>query len=169
MALSQEELDQAHALLVENERRLRIRDRQIERYGDNVAPEIVLDAEDIRKKILALKAILEPELPDEISGLVKRRLEDDYFIFQQTLGAKQDVALLREDVAAVKQAQSLAATDRMQTKEVIDSLAVQVVATEQARTYGAKWYRRALLVALGVAALALIVSCAAFAVVRSFQ
>ena len=103
MALSEEDRLQATELLSINERRLRIRDKQIARYGDAAAPDhLILDAEDIRKQILALKAILEPELPDEISGLVKRRLEDDYFIFQQTLGAKQDVAILREEVASVK-------------------------------------------------------------------
>lgn len=117
MALNDEEKRQAEDLLSINERRLRVRDRQIERYGDNAAPEIILDAEELRRKIMALKAVLEPELPDEISGLVKRRLEDDYFIFQQTLGAKQDVAVLRDDVAQLKTQSALASTARMMIDE----------------------------------------------------
>lgn len=160
MALNSEELDQARALLIENERRLRIRDRQIERYGDNVAPDIVLDAEDIRKKIVALKAVLEPELSDEISGLVKRRLEDDYFIFQQTLGAKQDVALLREDVAAVKTAQGLAATWRMQTDEWKAGVDMQLQTSESKRSHGAAFYRAGLLIAITAGALALALAVA---------
>ena len=164
MALSQEDIDQARALLTENERRLRIRDRQIERGGDTVDPALVLDAQDIRRKIVALKAVLEPELPDEISGLVRRRADDDYFIYQQVLGAKQEVAMIREDVQAVKQAQSLAAEGRMQTDDRIGRIEVLVNVSEQARKHGAIWYRRALLIALGVAVLALIVSCVALIV-----
>ena len=167
MALNEEEYNQAAELLVINERKLRIRDRQIERYGDNAPPEIILDAEDIRRRILALKAILEPELPDEISGLIKRRLEDDYFIFQQTLGAKQDVALLREDVAAMKQSQSLAATWRMQTDDWKERIEARLDVSEEKRAATAPFYRRALVIALSMAVLALIVSCSAFiAVVR---
>lgn len=160
MALNDEEITQARALLTENQRRLRIRERQIERYGDNADPAIVLDAEDIRRKILALNAILEPELPDEISGLVKRRLEDDYFIFQQTLGAKQDVALLREDVAMVKHAQALGATWRMQTDDRLGRIEVQVGDSELKRAGGAIWYRAGLLIAIlaGLMALALVVA-----------
>lgn len=163
MALSNQDRDQAQALLTENERRLRIRERQIERHGDNTAPEIILDAEDIRRKIVALKAVLEPELPDEISGLVKRRAEDDYFLFTQVLGANQNVAILREEVASIKQVQALASEGRMRTEDKIDRLAVQVAESEQARKATAPWYRRALVVALTVSALALIVSCAALA------
>ena len=164
MALSQEDIDQARALLVENERRLRVRDRQIARGGDTVDPALILDAQDIRKKIVALKAVLEPELPDEISGLVRRRADDDYFLFQQVLGANQNVALLREDVAAVKQSQALAAQGRMQTDDRIGRIEVLVNVSEQARKTGAVWYRGALLIALGVAVLALIVSCVALIV-----
>lgn len=163
MALSEEDRQQAAALLTENERRLRIRDRQIERYGDNAAPEIILDAQDIRRKIVALKAVLEPELPDEISGLVRRRADDDYFIYQQVLGAKQEVAMLREDVVAVKQSQSLASTWRMQTDDWKDRIEDKVSKSEAARATGAPMIRRALLIALTIAVLALIVGCAALA------
>lgn len=148
MALSEDEVAHAQALLTDNQRRLRIRERQIERAGDSVDPSVLLDAEDIRKKIVALTAILEPELPDEISGLVKRRLEDDYFIFQQTLGAKQDVALLREDLAAVKQSQGLAATWRMQTDDRLGRIEGQVGDSEKKRAAGAWLYRAGLLIAL---------------------
>jgi len=161
MALSEEELEHAQALLTENERRLRIRDRQIERYGDNVAPEIILDAQDIRRKIVALKAVLEPELPDEISGLVKRRAEDDYFIYQQVLGAKQEVAMLREDVIGVKQAQSLAATSRMQQDDRLGRIEVQVVDSEAKRAASAPRLRQVLMVVAGIALLALLIGCIA--------
>jgi hypothetical protein len=50
---------------------------------------------------------------------------------------------------------------RMQTKQVIDEVVAQVVASEQARKLGAKWYRRAITIALGMAFLALLVSYAA--------
>jgi hypothetical protein len=163
MALSEDERQQAQALLTENERRLRIRDRQIERYGDNAAPEIILDAQDIRRKIVALKAVLEPELPDEISGLVKRRADDDYFIYQQVLGAKQEVAMMREDMTMVKQAQSLAATWRMQTDDRLGRIETQVVDSEAKRASSAPMLRRVLIgVAVGVL-LALIIGCVALA------
>ena len=155
MALSSEDIDQARALLVENERRLRIRERQIERGGDTTAPDIILDAQDIRRKIVALKAVLEPELPDEISGLVRRRADDDYFIYQQVLGAKQEVAMMREDMQAVKIAQGLAATWRMTTDERLGRIEVQVRASEQKRADGSWVYRVGLLVALVAGALAL--------------
>jgi len=155
MALSQEEIDHASDLLITNERRLRIRDKQITRSGDNVAPEIVLEAEDLRRRILVLKAVLEPEIPDEVSGLLKRRLEDDYFIFQQTLGAKQDVALLRDDVAVVKQAQSMAATDRMQANDRLERIEVQVSSSEKKRAGGALINRAALLI-IAIAVLVLV-------------
>ena len=162
MALSAEELEHARTLLQTNERVLRIREHQIAKHGDETPAHIILDAEDIRKKILALKAILEPELPDEISGLVKRRLEDDYFIFQQTLSAKQDVALLREDVIVIKQSQSLAAIWRMQTDDWKTSVNTQLSASERKRASGAMVYRALLLIlALGVLLnLALIVALA---------
>lgn len=136
MALSEEEKRQAEDLLSINERRLRVRDRQIERYGDNAAPEIILDAEELRRKIMALKAVLEPELPDEISGLVKRRLEDDYFIFQQTLGAKQDVALLRDDVTQLKTQSAMATTARMQIDERLGRIEERQAESERKRR---KW------------------------------
>lgn len=166
MALSEEDRNQAALLLTENERRLRIRDRQIERAGDGADPAIILDAQDIRRKIVALKAVLEPELPDEISGLVRRRADDDYFIYQQVLGAKQEVAMMREDLSAVKQSQSLAATWRMQTDDRLGRIEGTVGHSEEARRVGAKWYRRAITVALGMALLALIVGCAALAALR---
>lgn len=149
MALSTEDRQQASDLLIENERRLRIRDKQIQRYGDGVAPEIVLEAEDIRRKIVALRAVLEPELPDEISGLVKRRLEDDYFVFQTTLGAKQDVAQMREDLAIVKQSQALAATWRMQADDRLSRIESRVDTSEAARRRHQPRYR-ALLVVLTI-------------------
>lgn len=155
MALSAEDRDQATDLLLTNERRLRIREKQIARAGDNAAPEAVLEAEDIRRKIVALKAVLEPELSEEISGLVKRRLDDDYFIFQQTLGAKQDVALLREDVVMIKQAQSLAATDRMQANDRLGRIEAQAIDSERKRAGGARFYRIGLLIALLIAVAAL--------------
>lgn len=153
MALTQEDIDHATDMLAQNERRLRVRDKQIVRHGDNVAPEIVLEAEDLRRKIIVLKAVLEPEIPDELSGLVKRRLEDDYFIFQQTLGAKQDVAILRDDVVLIKQAQSLAATDRMQTNDRLERIEVQVGDSELKRAAGSTLYRVALII-VAVAAIA---------------
>lgn len=166
MALSQEDLEQASDLLITNERRLRIRDKQIARYGDNVAPEIVLEAEDLRRKILVLKAVLEPEIPDEVSGLLRRRLEDDYFIFQQTLGAKQDVALLRDDVLIVKQSQSLAAMDRMQTNDRLARIEEQVSISEQKRAAGSSFYRIALIVVAAIGVLALALSLATYALTR---
>lgn len=168
MALTQEDIEQASDLLITNERRLRIRDKQIARAGDNAAPEIVLEAEDIRRKILILKAVLEPEIPDEVSGLLKRRLEDDYFIFQQTLGAKQDVALLRDDVAMVKQAQSLAATGRMQTDDRIGRIEDLVTTSESARKSGAKWYRLTLFATavIGSSALTIAIAIAVYLVRR---
>ena len=164
MALSPEEIEHAQSLLGINERRLRVRDKQIERYGDNVAPEVVLDAEELRRKIVALKAILEPEIPDEISGLVKRRLEDDYFVFQQLLGAKQDVALLREDVAQVKMNNALAATWRMQADEKFDSLFAVAQGSEHARASGAPLIRRVMVAALIIGVLGLIVGCIALSI-----
>ena len=161
MALSQEDVDHATDLLTASERRLRVRDKQIVRYGDNVAPEIVLEAEDLRRKIIVLKAVLEPEIPDELSGLVKRRLEDDYFIFQQTLGAKQDVALLREDVTIVKQSQSLAAMDRMQTNDRLGRIEVQVGDSEQKRAQGSTFYRVAIIIVAVASILALLVAVVA--------
>lgn len=155
MALSQDEIIQATELLSINERRLRVRDRQIERLGDNAPPEVVLEAEDLRVKISALKAVLTPELPDEISGLVKRRLEDDYFIFQTTLAAKQDVAVLREDVAKIKVEQGLASTWRMQTGDRLLGIEQQVTSSEQNRVNGSLFYRRGLMIALIIGALAL--------------
>lgn len=127
MALSEEEIAHAHDLLEVNEQTLRIRELQIERQGDDTPPYVVLDAEALRKKIRALKLVLEPELPDEISGLIKRRAEDDYFLFQTTLNALQDVAVMREEVTAVKQSQGAALEWRTQTTEKIDSIAEQVV------------------------------------------
>jgi hypothetical protein len=130
MALSDEEIAHAHNLLAINEQTLRIRELQIERQGDDTPPYVVLDAETIRKKIRALKLVLEPELPDEISGLIKRRAEDDYFLFQTTLNALQDVAMMRDEVTAVKQSQAVALEWRTQTTEKIDSIAEQVVRIE---------------------------------------
>lgn len=164
MGLSPEEIEQAQALLVTYERRLRVRDKQIARYGDSVAPEIVLDAEDLRRRIRAAKAVLTPDLPDELSGLVKRRLEDDYFIFQATLEAKEDVAILREDVATMKTQQSLAATWRMQADSKFDSLFVVAQSSEQARASGAPLLRRVMMAAIIIGICGLIVGCIALGI-----
>lgn len=160
MALSEDDRKHASDMLAISENTLRIRETQIEKFGDDTAPYIVLDAENLRRKIVALKAILEPELPDEISGLVKRRLEDDYFIFQQTLGAKQDVAILREDVAIVKQSQSLAATWRMQTDDRLGRIEGQVGESERKRAAGALLYRAGLLIAILAGLLAFVLGIA---------
>lgn len=160
MALSEEDRLHATELLAISENTLRIRETQIEKFGDDTAPYITLDAESLRRKIVALKAVLEPELPDEISGLVKRRLEDDYFIFQQTLGAKQDVALLREDVAIVKQSQSLAATWRMQADDRLERIETRVESSEHKRAAGAVLYRAGLLIAILAGLLAFVLGVA---------
>lgn len=65
------------------------------------------------------------------------------------------------------QEQGRASVWRMQTGEAVDTLVIQAATTENARKAGAKWYRRALTIALGLAVLALMVSCAALAMVRT--
>jgi hypothetical protein len=70
-----------------------------------------------------------------------------------------------EQIEKIIEDQSRAAIDRMQTKEAISDLSVQVSASEQARRLGARWYRRAITTALSVSILALIVGCAALAAV----
>ena len=169
MALSQEDIEQASDMLITHERRLRIRDKQIARHGDNVAPEIVREAEDWRRKSLVLKAVLEPEIPDELSGLVKRRLEDDYFIFQQTLGAKQDVALLREDVITIKKSQDDAAKERVKANDRLGRIEVQVEHSEVRRATGSTFYRAALLTIAAAASIACVLAIVAIVTVIAMR
>lgn len=63
--------------------------------------------------------------------------------------------------------QARASVWRMTTSGTIEDLVVRFAASEQARKRGAKWYRRAIVMSLSVAILALIVGCAALAVVLS--
>lgn len=139
MALTEEEIEQTRVLKDTYERRLGVRERQKARLGENAPPEIDLDIEDLRKKIKVATAILEPDPEDELSGLVKRRLEDDYFIFKAVVNAKEDVALLREDVIAIKEQQTAAQMWRLSVQDAIQSipgLAADVAKETTGRVFG---------------------------------
>jgi hypothetical protein len=134
MAITEDDRQQAERLLYEVERRLKVRDYQITKHGDSADPAWIIDAEDLRRKRAALHAVLTPELPDEISGLVKRRLEDDYFIFQQQLETNRRVATLEEDVRAVKETQYAASVWRLATGARIEAIEETTARSERKRS-----------------------------------
>lgn len=138
MAISEDERQQAEQLLYEVNRRLKIRNYQITKHGDSADPAWIIDAEDLRRKRAALEAVLTPELPDEISGLVKRRLEDDYFVFQQQIETNQRVAVVEGEIKAIKEQQYAASIERLATNTTVQRIEQRQDATERKRRFWSK-------------------------------
>lgn len=132
----------------------------------NLAIENAIDEE--KANIAALEPIANPPTKPSptIQDFVVQASDGNWaMMFSQFVLLNARMTRAEEQNQEIIQEQSRASIDRMQTKEVIDALVVQAGATERARIHGAKWYRRALLIALGMAVLALMVGCAALAAV----
>lgn len=113
-------------------------------------------------------ALYEPLVPSSKAQAVVQNVSggiDLTTLFVQGTQLNAQIMLQAEQNKQIIEQQARDALWRMQAKEVIDEVVAQVHASEQARKDGAGWYRRVLLVALGMSILALIVSCAAFTMV----
>src|SRR6266508_2197217 len=137
MAISDEDRQEAERKLYEYGRRLRIREGQKIRLGDAADPSVDLELEDLRRNTAALRAILKPELAPEVTGLVKRRLDDDYFIFQQLIEHGERLTLVEQQTAKNAQAHHAAQLDRLEVKETL--------AKQDQRRIGGQLLNRALL------------------------
>ena len=167
---------QAERLLKIHKRNLnRLEEQKAKQAGAvNLALDNQIDEE--RANIAALEPIANPPAPPpspKVQEFVVQASDGNWaMMFSQfvllnarmTAKEQQDKEQATQ-IEKIIEDQSRASVDRMQTKDAIDTLVEQATETEKARRLGAKWYRRALTVSFGVAVLALMVSCAAFAVV----
>ena len=85
MALNDEDRIQAEKLLKAYRQRLRYREEQIARMGDTADPSIPIDRDYLEREIGMLEAVLTPDTSPAVAGLIKRRLEDDVYLFQQSV------------------------------------------------------------------------------------
>ena len=107
-------------LLFEYRRRLRFRQQQRVRLGDTADPAIEADIEDTRRQIAALEPLTEPSLAPEVREVIKRRADDDLFIYTVVTGWGERltklegiVGILRADVGSVQAAQQQGKTERI--------------------------------------------------------
>jgi len=160
--------DQAQA-----RRLLKIHKRNLERLeiqkanlagSVNLAVDNQIDEE--KANIAALEPIANPPTPPspKIQDFIAQASDGNWaMMFSQFVLLNARMTKAEAQNADILADQSRASIDRMQTKEAISGLSVQVSASEAKREHGAWWYRRALTMALSVSILALIVGCAALA------
>lgn len=123
MALELEDRDQAETLRATYERRLRIRERQLARKGDDAEPFIELDIEELRTNIAALNEMLSPQPADEVQRLLGKHLQDNQqFLFVQAVKTNQRVATLEEKVGIIGAAQHAAGDWRLDVGPIIEAL-----------------------------------------------
>jgi len=96
MALNDEDRVQAEKLLKAYRQRLRYREEQIARLGDTADPAIPIDRDDLEREIGLLEAVLKPDSSPAVAGLIKRRLEDDVFLFQQSVEQNQRITRVEQ-------------------------------------------------------------------------
>jgi hypothetical protein len=125
-----EDRQHAEKMLYEYQRRLRIRERQKARQGDNVDPAIENEVEDLRLNIAMLEPVLEPEPAPEVTEIIRRHLADDYlFVFRQVVKVGERLTKVDDRLTKVEQSQTAAQTWRL---DVSDRLAE----TEASRIHG---------------------------------
>lgn len=115
-----------------------------------------------RANIAALEPIANPPpLPSQkVQEFVKQTTPGEIDLMMLYLqGTQINARMTTQETQTTRiiEEQSHASIDRMQTKDAIETLVGQTTATERARQHGAKWYRRGLLIAIGLALLALII------------
>lgn len=158
-------------------RLLKIHKRNLERLeekkaklgsGTDLSTENAIDEE--RANIAALEPIANPPpTPSpKIQEFVKQATPgevDLIMLFMQGTQINARMTKAEEQNQSIIAEQSRASVWRMQLTEIVDTLLAQTAGSELARRAGAKWYRRAIVMALSVAILALIVGCAALVAV----
>lgn len=165
--------EQAHAI-----RLLKIHRRNLERLEEKKAKQagatdLATDnqIEEEKANIAALEPIANPPKPPspKIQEFVRQTTPgeiDLMMLYIQGVQINQRMTKAEEQNEYIIQEQSRASVQRMTTDDRLARIEGQVGESEQARRFGAKWYRRAITVSMGIALLALIVSCAAFAAMR---
>lgn len=128
MALELEDRDQAESLRATYERRLRIRERQLARKGDDAEPYIEMDIEQLRTNIAALNEMLAPPPSDEVARLADKHLQgNQQFLFVQAVKTNQRVATLEGQVARIDTAQHEAGKWRLDVGPIIAMLHARAI------------------------------------------
>lgn len=171
MATPEEQRQAARLLKIHKRNLERLEIQKAELGGAlDLAIENQIDQE--RADIAALEPIANPprKPSPKIEAFVKQTTPgeiDLMMLFLQGTQINARVTKQEEQNQLILEEQARASVSRMQTNDRLDRIEGQVIASEHARVSGATWYRRALVIALCMAVLALIVSCAAFvAIVR---
>jgi len=170
-----EERKQAARRLKTHKRNLeRLELRKAELAGAlDLALENQIDEE--RANIAILEPIANPQaLPPQPSAKVAEFARsvspndiDSVMLYMQGVQANARMTRIEEQTERIIEEQGIASSSRMQFKETMDWLVEQVTRSERARKLGARWYRRAIVLALSLSILALIVGCAALSAARS--
>lgn len=165
IATSEERTKAARLLKIHKRNLERLEEQKAKLAGEvNLGIENQMDEE--RANIAALEPIANPPpLPSpKVAEFVKQTTPQDIdntMLFMQGVQLNARMTKAEEQNQHIIEEQSRASIDRMQTKDTIDGLVVQVSLSEQARKLGARWYRRAIVGALAMALLALLVASVA--------
>jgi hypothetical protein len=177
MATEEEQRQAARLLRIHRRNLERLEVQRAELAGTlNLALENQIDEE--RANIAALEPIANPppKPSPKIQEFVKQTTPGEIDLMMLYLQGTQINARMtkqeeqnqkqEEQNQQIIQEQGRASMWRMQTDDRLGRIEGQVGETENARRNGAKWYRRALVIALSVSLLALLVACAAFVAIR---
>jgi hypothetical protein len=122
VALAEEDRIQAEKLLKAYRQRLRYREEQIAQLGSTADPSIPIDRDFLEREIGMLEAVLKPDTSPAVAGLIKRRLEDDVFLFQQSVEQNARITKAEIQLQAVVVEQHGARQWRLDKGAVIDAL-----------------------------------------------
>lgn len=122
MALAEEDRVEAEKLIKIYRQRLRYRNEQIARMGDSADPSIPIDRDHLEHEISMLEAVLRPDTSPAVAELIKRRVEDVVFLFQQSVEQNTRLTRVEERVDRVAQEQHSASQWRLDKGGVIDEL-----------------------------------------------
>jgi len=165
MATSDERAQAARLLKIHRRNLDRLEQQKAKLAGElDLSIENAIDEE--KANIAALEPIANPppSPSPKIQEFVKQTQPNEIdlvMLWMQGTQINQRMTKAEEQNQQIIMEQSRASMDRMQTNDRLGRIEGQVNQSEYARLLGAKWYRRALTIALGMAILALIVSCTA--------
>ena len=171
MATAQEQQHATRLLKIHRRNLDRLEVQKAELGGAlNLALENQIEEE--RANIAALEPIANPPVKPspKVQEFVKQTTPgeiDLLMLYIQGTQANARLTKAEEQNQQIIEEQQRASVWRMTTGGLVEELAAQVSASEQARKRGARWYRRAIVMSLSVAILALIVGCASLATVLS--
>lgn len=131
---SPDDRQRTERLIYEYRRRLHLLERRAARQGDDVDPQVEIEAEDLRLNIATLQALIGPEPAPEVLSAVKRHVESDWaMLFAQFVKFGQRLTRVEERVETIAAAQTAAQIERLATYDDVQAIKRQQAETERKR------------------------------------